>query len=247
MMRWQWAVIAATMCLGTGIWLMLPRYALRGRAVGTLLAVVGLGLFGTLGAWAGGVCPVGGVLENTLLTVVSVVTVTSATATITFRKPVYSAIWFAITLLGSSGLLLFAGAQFLSLATVTVYAGAILVMFLFVLMLANPEGRAYYDRVSWEPLISAAAGAAVVGVLAMTLAAVFLDVPVESQLVAPAGPDELAQGVLADQHMAHLGRELFSTYLLAVEVAGTLLLAALVGAVSVLLPRRGGPDPRRAA
>jgi NADH-quinone oxidoreductase subunit J len=60
-------------------------------------------------------------------------------------------------LLGTAGLLLLAGAQFLAIATVVVYAGAILVTFLFVLMLAQPEGRAAYDRVSFESLLAAVA------------------------------------------------------------------------------------------
>ncbi len=47
-------------------------------------------------------------------------------------------------------------------------------------------------------------------------------------------PEQLEQGVLAPQHMAHLGRELFSRYLFAVEIGGTLLLVALVGAVAIL-------------
>ena len=42
-----------------------------------------------------------------------------------------------------------AGAQFLGIATVAVYAGAIVVTFLFVLMLAQPGGHAMYDRISW--------------------------------------------------------------------------------------------------
>ena len=65
----------------------------------------------------------------------------------------YCAVWFALSLLGTAGLFLFQGAQFLAVATIVVYAGAILVTFLFVLMLAQPNGRAYYDRVSWEPLV----------------------------------------------------------------------------------------------
>ena len=55
-----------------------------------------------------------------------------------------------MSLLGTAGLFLFQGAQFLGVATIVVYAGAILVTFLFVLMLAQPEGHAFYDRVSWE-------------------------------------------------------------------------------------------------
>ena len=53
---------------------------------------------------------------------------------------------------GHGRAVLFIGAQFLAVATVVVYAGAILVTFLFVLMLAQPEGKAAYDRVSWEAL-----------------------------------------------------------------------------------------------
>ena len=67
-------------------------------------------------------------------------------ATVTFRNPVYCAIWFGMTLLGTAGLFLFIGAEFLAVATLVVYAGAILVTFLFVLMLAQPEGEAPYDR-----------------------------------------------------------------------------------------------------
>ena len=77
-------------------------------------------------------------------------TIVAAVATVTFRNPVYCAIWFGMTLTGTAGLFLFAGAEFLAVATLVVYAGAILVTFLFVLMLAQPEGDASYDRRSWE-------------------------------------------------------------------------------------------------
>ena len=60
----------------------------------------------------------------------------AAVATISFRNPVYCAIWFGMTLTGTAGLFLLAGAEFLAVATLVVYAGAILVTFLFVLMLA---------------------------------------------------------------------------------------------------------------
>ena len=54
-----------------------------------------------------------------------------------------------MSLLGTAALFLLQGAQFLGIATVAVYAGAIVVTFLFVLMLAQPEGHAFYDRISW--------------------------------------------------------------------------------------------------
>ena len=88
----------------------------------------------------------------------------------TFRSPVYCAIWFALSLLGTAALFLFQGAQFLGVATIVVYAGAILVTFLFVLMLAQPEGDAFYDRISWEGLLAASTGALMVGgALTLTL------------------------------------------------------------------------------
>lgn len=77
------------------------------------------------------------------------ITLISAVATISSRSPMYCAIWFAVTLLGTAGLMLLQGAQFLAIATVAVYAGAIVVTFLFVLMLSQPAGHDYYDRISW--------------------------------------------------------------------------------------------------
>ena len=68
------------------------------------------------------------------------------------RSPIYSAIWFAVSLLGTAGLLIDHQAQFLGVATVVVYAGAIVVTFLFVVMLAQPDGHHTYDRLSWGRL-----------------------------------------------------------------------------------------------
>jgi NADH-quinone oxidoreductase subunit J len=70
---------------------------------------------------------------------------------ITTPNPVYSALWFASVVLSTSGLFLLAAAQFLAAGTVIVYAGAIIVTFLFVIMLAQMEGRAPYDRAAREP------------------------------------------------------------------------------------------------
>ncbi len=77
--------------------------------------------------------------------------VAGAVLTITSRNPVYSALWFAAVVLSTSGLFLLAGAQFLAAGTVIVYAGAIIVTFLFVIMLAQMEGRALYDRAARAP------------------------------------------------------------------------------------------------
>ncbi len=165
-------------------------------------------------------------------------TIVSALGAVTLRSPVYCAIWFAMTLLGTAGLFLYQGAQFLGVATVVVYAGAILVTFLFVLMLAQPKGMTSYDRISWEGMLSAATGAVLVGLLS---ALVFAPPPAAEgeQPLTGLNVDTVSAAdreaeILSPDHMAHLGGQLFSRYLIGVEVAGTLLLAALVGAIAIV-------------
>jgi NADH-quinone oxidoreductase subunit J len=74
---------------------------------------------------------------------------------VTSRDPVYSALWFAAVVISSAGLFALAGASFLAAGTIIVYAGAIIVTFLFVIMLAQAEGRADYDRTARSPGIAA--------------------------------------------------------------------------------------------
>jgi NADH-quinone oxidoreductase subunit J len=224
-------ITIASALLAGGLWLQLPRGNLRGRWWGIVLAAVAVGMMGALvvrfqrDLWFG----------EAVFFAVAITTIVSAIGAVTMRSPVYCALWFALTLLSTAALLLFQGAQFLGVATIVVYAGAILVTFLFVLMLAQPEGHTYYDRVSWEPLLSACTGAVLIGLLTATI---FL--PAEGK-AAQSGwkndsvsADDRQAEILNANHMAHIGRQLFSRYLVAVEVAGTLLLVALVGAVAIV-------------
>lgn len=167
-----------------------------------------------------------------LFWMLAALTLVAAVATITMHSPVYCAIWFAVTLVGTSGLFFLEGAQFLGVATVVVYAGAILVTFLFVLMLAQPDGHVYYDRLSWG--WGPTAFATFAGV---TLAALGI-----LQLAGYHGtsPTVADKGVLAPEHVANLGARVVTTYLIPLEVAGTLLLVALVGAVAIAIQ---GKDP----
>jgi NADH-quinone oxidoreductase subunit J len=81
----------------------------------------------------------------------SLAAVAAGVLMITSRNPVYSALWFAAVVVATSGLFLLSGAQFLAAGTVIVYAGAIIVTFLFVIMLAQSQGHALYDRSSRAP------------------------------------------------------------------------------------------------
>ncbi len=202
----------------------------------------------------------GGLGEEAVFLIVSLVAVVSAAATIVSRSPVYAAVWFALSLAGVAGVLLVLGAQFLGVATIVVYAGAILVMFLFVLMLAQPAGLAPYDRVSNEPFLSALAGAVLLGVLLLSIGRLSAEpascckLPSKADALASAtqaakpeakpignrgGPPAAATPAtagdpLAADHVARLGGELFGRHLVAVEAAGVLLLVALIGAIAVV-------------
>ncbi len=207
-----------------------------------LLGVVALTLFVATGH------RLGGIGEEVTFLVVALVAVIGGAATIVTRSPVYSAIWFALALAGVSGVLLVLGGQFLGVATIIVYAGAILVMFLFVLMLAQPSGMAAYDRVSNEPLLSAVAGAVLLGLLTLFIGRLSAGpsaccaVPSRARAlaggatpVAPSPPpDSTGSDPLEADHVARLGGELFGRHLLAVEAAGVLLLVALIGSIAIV-------------
>ena len=215
-------LIIATLLAGFGLWLMLPG-GKRGRKVlGAILALLGA-------ATLISILPVIGLqFESVVFWMLAGVTVCSAAATITSRSPVYCAIWFALLLLGTGGLFMVNGAQFLGVATVAVYAGAIVVTFLFVLMLAQPEGHSFYDRISWgkmPSLIGCLAGAG--------LAAILVGAVAQTPLEELATATSETRSVLNEEHVANLGGRLFTTHLIAVQIAATLLMAALVGAVAM--------------
>jgi NADH-quinone oxidoreductase subunit J len=224
------------------LWLLLPRGTQSPAAMrlGTVLGLLALAAFVATGQ------RLGSIGEEAVFLIVSLVAVVAGAATIVTRSPVYSAIWFALALAGVAGVLLVLGAQFLGVATIVVYAGAILVMFLFVLMLAQPSGMAPYDRVSSEPLLSAVAGAVLLGLLTLSIGrltaepAACCNTPSRAAAmsdaapVAPAAADVAKADRMESDQVARLGAELFGRHLLAVEVAGVLLLASLVGAIAVV-------------
>ena len=238
------------------LWLLLPRGRGGGaerasRWIGGLVGLVALAAFVATGH------RLGSVGEEAVFLTVALVAVVSAVATVVSRSPVYAAIWFAMALAGVAGVLLVLGGQFLGVATIVVYAGAILVMFLFVLMLAQPAGLAPYDRVSNEPLLAAVAGGVLLGILSLSIGRLTAEPPAcclasatKAALMADAGDapaaDQSAIGVdvLAHDHVARLGAELFGRHLVAVEVAGVLLLVALVGAIAIV--SRGSADTESA-
>ena len=133
-----------------GTFLLLPhqhgtRRARRVHAVGAIAGSLGLLLYTLF--WS----PPGPFLATFFFYIFALSAIASGILTITSPNPVYSALWFASVVLSTSGLFLLAGAPFLAAGTVIVYAGAIIVTFLFVIMLAQMEGKALYDRAARSP------------------------------------------------------------------------------------------------
>jgi NADH-quinone oxidoreductase subunit J len=265
-------------CAGGGIYLMLPRGQRAGRRLeryaGGLLATFSLIMLVTVPLSAG-LTPAGldaqpGVTDSqfTLLWslddqpkvtcytfhALAFLSLGSAVMMITSRNPVYSALWFAMVLLSNSGLYLLQGAEFVSAATIIVYAGAIVVTFLFVIMLAQPTGAAPYDRLSREPLLSSITGLILASALVGTLhysarqelrgaTATRSVLPgAESIQNAAALPND-RQRVDSKRHVAGLGKALFLDHVVSVEVIGVLLLAAVAGAMLIAGHKVDRPHP----
>ena len=95
--------------------------------------------------------PPGPFLPTVFFYIFSATALIGALLTVTSRNPIYSALWFASVVLSTTGLFLLASAPFLAAGTIIVYAGAIIVTFLFVIMLAQMEGKALYDRAARSP------------------------------------------------------------------------------------------------
>ena len=162
--------------------------------------------------------------------VLSLIAVASAFGMLLSRNAVYSALFLVLNFVTVAVFYLLLGAPFIAMAQVTVYAGAIMVLFLFVIMLLGADELPKAQVLPWQkPLAS---------VLAVLLAveATFLLVT----KARPAG-DVLQPetAVNSMDNLRELGMSLFSTYLLPFEVTSILLLVAMVGAIVLTKKEKG--------
>ena len=223
----RWMLLAPLVLGAAAVWWLLPRLTERSRVPGYLLGAAAL-----LAAAFGLFAPSGAGLGDLLFPVFAGAAILAGACMVTSRSPVYAALWFAVATLGVCGLFLLRSAPFLAAATVIVYAGAIIVTFLFVIMLAQQAGAAVADRRSHQPLLATLAAFVLLGCLLVPLRG---DVRHTANLAAAAAAPAGEQPTLGT--MRGLGRTLFGQYLFAVELAGTLLLTAAVGAIA-MAPRK---------
>jgi NADH-quinone oxidoreductase subunit J len=151
------------------------------------------------------------------------------------RNPMYSVLFLIVSFAALAGLYIQLDAPFVAVAQIIIYAGAIMVLFLFVVMLLNApqEDAAEWDRS--HPLRRpgmARFGAVLAGVLILQLAYALMRV---NELEAPVGSQT---GAATVSSVRELGRVLFDRHAFAFEATSILILVAMVGAV--VLARREG-------
>jgi len=147
--------------------------------------------------------------------------------TITRRSAVHSALWLIVALLGTAGLFLLRGAEFLFVVQIVLYIGGVVLLILFVVMLVNLDEKAKARRFNRQWWIALAAVVVVGAEVAFFLGrgADAFQLPA----AAPAGAETLG-------NTERLAEVLFSEYLLPFEIASILLLVAVVG--SVIMARK---------
>ncbi|MDD5585568.1 MAG: NADH-quinone oxidoreductase subunit J [Alphaproteobacteria bacterium] len=156
--------------------------------------------------------------------------IASAIMVVAARNPVHAVLFLVVCFFNAAGLFLLLGAEFLAFMLIIVYAGAVAVLFLFVVMMLDLRK----NEAPRTPRKSLGAGLGIGAVLLVQLA-----------LMAAAwrsGPSAPAPDIAIGNTQA-LGRVLYTDYMLPFQTAGLILLVAMIGAVVLAL--RGGGSSRR--
>jgi len=153
----------------------------------------------------------------------------SALVVITARNPVHAALFLVLSFCSAAALWLLLYAEFLALTLILVYVGAVMVLFLFVVMMLDIN----FDKLRegfWRYLPVAATVA-----ILMVVQMVLLLFDRSMRLVGAVSPGAPAAGV---SNTKELGRVLYTDYLLAFELAAVILLVAIVAAIALTLRGR---------
>ena len=170
-------------------------------------------------------------LVEALFWVFASILVISALAMITVHNPVHAALLLVLCFFTSAAIWLLIEAEFLAVVMILVYVGAVMVLFLFVVMMLDINIEEVRARVTRYALF----GAIVAGVV------VFEIVSVVWTKGSGADVNAVAKGLPADySNTAELGKLLYTEYVYPFELAAVLLLVAIVAAISLTMRKRAG-------
>jgi len=161
-------------------------------------------------------------VDAILFFILALISIISAVSMLFSRNAVYSALFLIINFGTIASFYLMLGAPFLAMAQVTVYAGAIMVLFLFVIMLLGAEQLRHSQSIGWQQPLAIILGA----VLLVEAGVIFFSMRDTSGMLPSFSTlDSEAAGPLA------IGTALFNQYLLPFEITSVLLLVAMIGAI----------------
>jgi NADH-quinone oxidoreductase subunit J len=160
-----------------------------------------------------------------LFWILSALAVASAIGMVISRNPVFSVLWLILTFFAISGHYILLNAQFLAVVNIIVYAGAIMVLFLFVIMLMNLNKDMEPKKNKWLKLVGVIAG----GCMLLVLVAALKSADTAKQIA------QTKEGEIG--LINYLGKALFNDYVVPFEISSVLFLSAMVGAV--VLGKRG--------
>ena len=166
----------------------------------------------------------------------SLVMIASAFMVISARNPVHSVLFLILAFVCAAGLFLLVGAEFLAMILVVVYVGAVAVLFLFVVMMLDVD----FAELKQGFLQYLPVGALIGLIVAVELVAVVGNWTISPASVATSGGTPIVAGV---SNTMALGQVLYTKYLYFFQVAGLVLLTAMIGAI--VLTARHKPNVKR--
>jgi NADH-quinone oxidoreductase subunit J len=160
------------------------------------------------------------------------VVIVSALGVVTSRNPVHSALFLVLTFFSCSAIWLMLEAEFLAITLVLVYVGAVMVLFLFVVMMLDINvAKMREGFVSYLPV-------GIVFALLMLAVMVYVVGPVGPDVMGTAALDNAVKHAADYSNTEALGEVLYTDYVLAFEIAAVILLVAIVAAITLTLRRR---------
>ncbi len=172
------------------------------------------------------------VLQAITFYVLAAATLAAGLAVISARNPVHSVLFLITAFFSAAGLFILLGAEFLAMILVVVYVGAVAVLFLFVVMMLDVDFTALRQGFArYLPI-----GLAVAGVLTVEMVIVAANVALH-------GAASKSPGPMAPTNVSNaeaIGRVLYTDYVYFFQIAGMVLLVAMIGAIVLTLKHRQG-------